>query len=77
LDPGSSSKIVLSSYLDDSTFVSQNEVLRNVMPFSGACWYENRTCLSGVTSKGDEVGEAGDIYALADMNGPCILNSLA
>jgi hypothetical protein len=52
------------SYLDNSTFVSQNEVLRNVMPFPGAHWCENQICLSGVTSEEDEVGEVGDIYML-------------
>ena len=32
----------LMSYLDDSTFASQNEALRNVMPLSGACRCENQ-----------------------------------
>lgn len=52
------------TYLDDSTLVSQNEMLRNVMPFSGACQCENQICLSGVTSEEDEVGEVGEIYML-------------
>jgi len=54
----------LMSYLDDSTFASQNEVLGSVMPFSGACWCEKQICLSGVMSEEDEVGEVGDIYML-------------